>query len=133
MIVWGGKGSGGSPLSDGASYNPTAGTWTALSTVNAPAARHGHVAQWTGAEMLILGGETAGGTTATGAAYDPATDQWRTLPTLGNPVARSGSVGVWSGSELIVFGGLSSSSPVTPIASLQRLNPQPTWYLFRKP
>lgn len=133
MIVWGGKGSGGSPLSDGASYNPTTGTWTALSTVNAPAARHGHVAQWTGAEMLILGGETAGGTTATGAAYDPATDQWRTLPTLGNPVARSGSVGVWSGSELIVFGGLSSSSPVTPIASLQRLNPQPTWYLFRKP
>lgn len=133
MIVWGGKGTGGSPLSDGASYNPTTGTWSPLSSVGAPAARHSHVAQWTGAEMLILGGETAGGTTATGAAYDPATDQWRTLPTTGNPVARSGSVGVWSGSELIVFGGLSSSSPVTPIASLQRLNPQPTWYLFRKP
>lgn len=133
LVVWGGKSGNGTPLADGAAYDPSTDTWSAISASGAPSARHSHVAVWTGFEMLVFGGETAAGTTASGGAYDPATDSWRPLTTAGSPVARSSTVGVWTGSELLVFGGLSTSSPLTPIASLQRLNPQPTWYLFRKP
>src|SRR5206468_13109812 len=32
-------------------------TWTATSTTNAPAARFGHTAVWTGSEMIIWGGQ----------------------------------------------------------------------------
>ena len=31
---------------------------------------------------------------------------------------------------MLVFAGLSNGQP---LASLQSLNPQPTWYLYRKP
>jgi N-acetylneuraminic acid mutarotase len=132
LLVWGGK-NGGTPLGDGAAYDPAGNTWTPLPTLGAPAARSGHVAVWTGTEMLVCGGENAGGPLATGGAYDPAPGRWRTLSDAGQPVARSGGAGVWSGTELLVFGGLASSSPSVPTASLQRLNPQPTWYLYRKP
>lgn len=132
MLVWGGQ-NGGTPLGDGAAYDPAANTWTPLPVLGAPTGRSGHVAVWTGTEMLVAGGEDATGPLATGSAFDPATGQWRTLSDVGQPVARSGGAGVWSGSELLVFGGLTSSSPSIPVASLQRLNPQPTWYLYRKP
>jgi N-acetylneuraminic acid mutarotase len=132
MIVWGGK-SGGTPLGDGAVYNPANNTWTPLPSLGAPAARFGHIAVWTGAEMLVFGGENASGPLASGAGFDPATGHWRQLSDAGQPVARSGGSGVWTGTELLVFGGLTSSSPSIPTASLQRLNPQPTWYLYRKP
>lgn len=132
MIVWGGK-IGGVPLGDGAAYDPTNNTWASLPGQGAPAARFGHTAVWTGAEMLVFGGTGTDGPVATGGAFDPATGQWRTLSDVGQPMARSGGAGVWSGTELLVFGGLTSSSPSIPTASLQRLNPQPTWYLYRKP
>lgn len=132
MLVWGGQ-NGGTPLGDGAAYDPAANTWTPLPTSGAPAPRSAHVAVWTGSEMLVFGGATAGGPVSSGGAYDPATGQWRTLSEVGQPVARSGGAGVWSGSELLVFGGLTSSAPSLPVAAPQRLNPQPTWYLYRKP
>lgn len=132
MIVWGGK-NGSTPLGDGAAFDPVNNTWTPLPATGAPAARSGHVAVWTGTEMLISGGENASGPIASGGAYDPATGHWRTLSDVGQPAARSAGVGVWSGTELLVFGGLTSASPSTPVASLQRLNPQLTWYLYRKP
>ena len=132
MLVWGGQ-NGGTPLGDGAAYDPAANTWTPLPTLGAPTARSGHVTVWTGSELLISGGATAGGPVASGGAYDPAAGQWRTLSDVGQPVARSGGAGVWSGSELLVFGGLTSSSPSIPTGAPQRLNPQPTWYLYRKP
>lgn len=132
MIVWGGK-SGGTPLDNGATYDPVNNLWTPLPAAGAPTPRFGHVAVWTGTEVLIFGGENAGGPLATGGAYDPATNKWRTLSATGQPLARTVGSGVWSGTELLVFGGLTSSAPSTPIASLQRLNPLPTWYLYRKP
>ena len=128
LLVWGGIGPGGL-LGDGAAYNPLTDVWTPLATNNAPTARMSHNAVWTGAEMVVYGGETAGGTTATGGAYDPITDKWRVLDNPGTPQARSESAAVWTGSEVIFFGGLNSGSP---LAALQRLLPQPTWYLFRK-
>jgi len=129
MLVWGGQNNNGL-LADGASFDPVRNVWSPLPSANAPTARTGHGAVWTGQEMIIFGGETAAGTVGDGAAYNPTTSQWRPLTVQGNPMPRSGAITVWSGTQLIVFGGLSNGQP---IAALQLLNPQPTWYLYRKP
>jgi len=129
MIVWGGRGGAGL-LGDGGIYDPVANSWTALPAgPGSPTPRAGHSAIWTGEEMIVLGGETAAGATAAGAAYRPATGTWRPLTTVGGPVPRSLSSLVWAGSELIIFGGRAGT---VPVASLQRLVPQPNWYLYRK-
>ncbi len=130
LLIWGGQ-QGGGFLGDGAAYDPASDEWEPLPDNGAPSARFGHVAVWTGEEMLIFGGETAGGVVATGGAFNPATGQWRALPGTGGPLARRNATGVWSGSELLVFGGQQAGG--SPAAALQRLNPQPTWYFYRKP
>ena len=43
-------------LNTGGRYNPGTDSWTATSTTNAPAARWGHTAVWTGSEMIVWGG-----------------------------------------------------------------------------
>ncbi len=129
LIVWGGTGDFGL-LGDGATYNPATDTWTPLSGNNAPTARTSHTAVWTGSEMIVLGGETSAGATATGGAYDPTLNKWRVLSNPGSPVARTEASLVWTGTELLSYGGLNGGSY---IASLQRLNPQPAWYFYKKP
>lgn len=128
FIVWGGR-NGSSYFGDGALYDPATDAWTALPTAGAPSARAGHAAVWTGSEMLVFGGEDSAGEVATGAAYDVSANKWRTLNTSGGPVGRSDSKAVWTGNELVMFGGKTSGQPV---ASLQRVNPQPAWYFYRK-
>lgn len=129
MIVWGGN-TGSTFHGNGSAYDPTLNSWTPLPATGAPSPRSGHVAAWTGEEMLIVGGQTAAGEVASGAAYHPGTGTWRPLSGGGSPVARRAATGTWTGTDLLVFGGLQGSSPV---AALQRLNPQPTWHFYRKP
>lgn len=129
LLVWGGQ-SGPNFLADGAAYYPVADTWSPITATNGPSARSAHTAVWSGQEMLVFGGEALLGTLADGAAYDPTADTWRPLSGTGNPQARSSATAAWSGSELLVFGGTANGAPVS---SLQRLNPQATWYLYRKP
>ncbi|MHB1306967.1 MAG: Kelch repeat-containing protein [Limisphaerales bacterium] len=128
MIVWGGSG-GGVPRADGAAYDPVTDLWEHLSSTNAPSARFNHATAWTGTEMLILGGTGATGDLASGAAYDPATGLWRVLSGAGSPLPRGELTAVWTDSEVLVFGGRSNG---TPVNSLQRLVPQPAWFLYRK-
>ena len=132
MLIWGGA-AGGTLVGNGAAYDPSTDSWAVLGSVGAPTARFGHVAVWTGSEMLVFGGETAAGPVSNGAAYNPSNGKWRPLSELGSPLARTQGSGVWSGTELLVFSGLSSTTPSISIASLQRLNPQPTSYLYSKP
>ena len=129
MIVWGGR-NDTDLLGDGAAYDPITDTWSALASTNAPVARENHVAIWTGSEMIIFGGANNADALASGAAYDPAANKWRSLSNPGSPVARSKATAVWSGTEILVFGGDANGQPV---AALQKVNPQPAWYLFRKP
>jgi hypothetical protein len=129
ILYFGGR-QGGVPLGDGAAFDPVDNSWSPISSTGAPSARSAHSAVWTGSEMLIVGGETSDGTTAGGAAYNPSTGVWRTLSNGGSPQARSSTPAVWSGTELILFGGVASGSP---LSALQRLDPQPAWYLYRKP
>lgn len=128
LIIWGGANSN-NLLGDGASYDPNADTWTPLPASNAPSARASHVAAWTGAEMIIWSGAADGGSQSSGGAYDPAANIWRSLANPGSPLPRDHASAMWSGSELLVFGGLSNRSP---LSNLQRVNPQPAWYLYRK-
>jgi N-acetylneuraminic acid mutarotase len=70
MIVWGG--SGATILNDGGRYNPTANSWTAVTTTAAPAARANHTAIWTGAEMIVWGGNSNTTYYADGGRFNPA-------------------------------------------------------------
>lgn len=129
MIVWGGQ-KDGAFLGDGGIYAPAANSWAPMPTTGAPASRSAHNAVWIGQEMVTLCGDTAFGVVASGAAFNPTTGKWRALSTSGNPQARTGATTVWTGTELFVFGGRTGSQP---LGALERLNPQPTWYLYRKP
>lgn len=137
MIVWGGI-RDGIRLGDGATYNPATDTWSPVTMNGAPLARSGHAAVWTGQEMIVFGGDSGAGALATTAAYDPASDTWRSVDALGTPLGRAGAGAAWTGDEMLVFGGLvgsssSASALTTPVDSLQRLNPQSVWFLYRKP
>jgi N-acetylneuraminic acid mutarotase len=80
-------------------------TWTATTTTNAPEARSGQTAVWTGSEMIIWGGG-AGLMFNTGGRYNPSTDSWTATSISNAPSVRIGHTAVWSGSEMIVWGGV---------------------------
>ncbi len=84
-------------------------TWTPTSTADAPSARAGHTAVWTGSEMIVWGGGAPSGYFNTGGRYDPSTDSWTATSTANAPDARAGHTAVWTGSEMIIWGGYSSS------------------------
>ena len=130
MLVWGGE-NGQGKRGDGAAYDPLANAWTPLPTASAPVARKLHSAIWTDAEMIVYGGATATGATSSGAAYNPALNRWRALTNPGTPAARQAATAVWTGSQALFFGGANSNGAL--LAALQRLDPQPAWYFFRKP
>ena len=96
-------------ISDGAACSDD--TWTATSTTNAPDARAGHTAVWTGSEMIVWGGGASGPTYLnTGGRYNPSTDSWTATSITNAPDARAGHMAVWTGSEMIVWGGFNGSS-----------------------
>ncbi|MCX6879577.1 MAG: galactose oxidase [Verrucomicrobia bacterium] len=106
MIVWGGVGTSPGILDDGGRYNPAgAGTWAAVNTTGAPAARADHTAVWTGSEMIVWGGAVQGGLLNDGGGFDPSSDRWTAVTTSGAPAARTDHTAVWAGSEMIVWGG----------------------------
>jgi N-acetylneuraminic acid mutarotase len=107
MIVWGGyNGNGGfGRLNTGGRYDPSADSWTATSLTNAPDARYGHTAVWTGGEMIVWGGHGDSGYLNTGGRYNPSTDSWTATNISGSPVGRQNHVAVWTGSEMIVWSG----------------------------
>lgn len=90
--------------------------WTAVTAVNAPTARTGHTAVWTGTRMIVWGGTDANGLeTNTGGRYDPATDTWTATSTVNAPGVRYGHHAVWTGTRMLVWGGLTGgvSIPAT--------------------
>jgi N-acetylneuraminic acid mutarotase len=110
MIVWGGGTS--APIlttNTGGRYDPALDTWTPTSTVNAPVARQGHTAVWTGSEMIVWGGaysDSQGGHILnTGGRYDPATNNWSPTTLTNAPDRRQLHSCVWTGAEMIVWGG----------------------------
>jgi N-acetylneuraminic acid mutarotase len=85
--------------------------WTPTSLADVSAARDGHTAVWTGAEMIVWGGYYNGAIDLnTGARYNPSTDSWATTSVIGTPAARHSHTAVWTGTEMIVWGGYSENS-----------------------
>lgn len=79
-----------------------------------PDPRFGHVAVWTGAEMVVFGGANFNRSFGNGARYFPATDSWLPLPATGAPSPRNLASAVWSGLDVIVFGGQAPSGTMAP-------------------
>jgi hypothetical protein len=114
MVVWGGAPDLDSdPLTDGAAYDPAAGTWRKVPAAPVPA-RYDAAVLWTGTEMVVFGGtSTDGDILADGAAWDPAANRWRALPP--SPLGpRDGAVVAWAGDRLVVWGGATVPPPDNP-------------------
>ena len=114
MIVWGGINDDGPFIivfNDGGKYNPTTNSWTATATNNAPSARTGYTATWSGSEMIIWGGNGLGGGNGfsgslnTGGKYNPVTNTWTATRVNGAPTSRDGHTAVWIGRQMIAWGG----------------------------
>ena len=109
MIVWGGDDRPSGKfvtLNTGARYNLVTDSWTATSTINAPAPRYSHTAVWTGSEMIVWGGNDENSQPLnTGGRYNPGLDTWIPTSTTNVPVPRIGHTAIWTGSEMIVWGG----------------------------
>ncbi len=123
LIVWGGAVPG--KLSDGLwtnagfSYDPTADVWTPIRLDDStPEPRAFHSAVWTGAKMIVWGGEAWSEETSppyfialnSGGVYDPVEDRWVATPVSGAPSARTEHSAVWTGTEMVVWGGLEPST-----------------------
>ena len=104
---------------------PTATTYPTSGGATAAALAHGEWDQlpaapiegrswaatvWTGHEMVVLGGLSAGGAAlADGGAYEPATRRWRRIAP--SPLqARAGTAVVWTGRVMFVWGGFTDSA-----------------------
>lgn len=115
MIVWGGQaGASYTWLNDGARYDPETDTWRSLGVGNAPEARAGHSAVWSGSRMLIWGGRNGDfepAYPAAGGVYDPATDTWSAMSATAAPLGRTGQTAVWTGSEMVIWGGIHTRIP----------------------
>jgi hypothetical protein len=83
------------------------GTWSSISTTNAPSARTRHTAVWTGSKMIIWGGNPP--YLNTGAAYELSTNSWTTTTTVNAPAMRSFHIAVWTGSKMIIWAGGTSA------------------------
>lgn len=106
LIVWGGRPVLGSVyLNTGASYVAETDQWEPVSTIDAPSARWGHTAVWTGTEMLIWGGNAASGPQNTGGRFQPDRQLWRPIPVTDAPSARTDHLAVWTGAQMFIWGG----------------------------
>jgi len=114
LLVGGNAGASGSYKLPTVSVVPCpADTWTPTKW-GAPTSRVYQMAIWTGAEMIVWGGNDGLGfliETVTGGRYNPATDSW--LPTRidgTEPWGRTEFSAVWTGVEMIVWGGRSQNN-----------------------
>ncbi|MEI7935595.1 MAG: hypothetical protein WCK27_02800 [Verrucomicrobiota bacterium] len=88
-----------------------AAAWVTGSSSNAPLARYGHSAVWTGQTLLVWGGNYGPASySGSGGSYSPDADTWGLISTVNAPTARGGHTTVWSGTEMIVWGGNCASA-----------------------
>jgi hypothetical protein len=74
---------------------------------NAPLARNGHNAVWTGAEMIIRGGKSNNPDNRyprIGGLYDPVNDAWFYTTTLDSPEGSDSNTAIWTGNQMVVWG-----------------------------
>ena len=117
MIVWGGTDGAGTYFTDGKLYDPVSSTWTdlGLGGGSAPSGRIETAAAWTGADLVVWGGDDGATRLGDGARYNAAADAWTEMPVVPSwepqpsPEARSRHGAVWTGTFFLVWGGVDSS------------------------
>ncbi len=118
MIVWGGVGTGGAFLADGAKYDPSGNAWVTMDTLNAPSARTDFAMFWnaTLSKVVVWGGLqalTAEPYTSTGATYDAESSAldgtWAQLSTADAPSPRAGHSVIVGAGYVVVWGGVGTS------------------------
>ena len=139
MIVWGGTTDGG-PMSTntGAQYDPATDSWIPTSMTGAPMnGASGHLAFWTGTDMILINGGSFG---SINARYNPVSDTWNAnaASPMGFPMNSISSyvAAQWTGNDVLTAfssgGGfplqLQSYSPVSDfwqaLATPSNLNTQ---------
>ncbi len=114
MIVWGGNfyiSGGYTYLNTGGRYSPSANSWQPTSTgANAPGPRAYHTAVWTGAEMIVWGGDNYFGDLNSGGRYAPSGDSWTATSIFDGVNSRQSHTAVWTGAEMIIWGGQDANS-----------------------
>ncbi|MDQ6861297.1 MAG: hypothetical protein M3032_09095 [Verrucomicrobiota bacterium] len=132
MIVWGGRQGTAfmSPfLASGGRYNPSTDSWTTTTSTNAPSARGGHAAVWTGRDMIVWGGgiEAYPGVANDGYSYEPGSDTWKAINTAHNaPDALGYATAMWTGSEIIFWSGRSGARYCADLGPTAPPTPTPT-------
>jgi N-acetylneuraminic acid mutarotase len=96
-------------------------TWQPMRDL--PDAKAGHVAVWTGSEMLVWGNRDVFGSSEPGARYDPAIDVWHPISTTGHPEGNMVSVGAWTGTEMLIWGGFHGTGSVAAVDTGARYDP----------
>ncbi len=116
MIVWGGHNAAFTPWHDGGIYDPSGNSWVAIpaALANAPSARFGHIAVWTGTKMLLWGGSDGTNRLGDGGFYSPDASggSWDPSPptTTNAPNGRDHPAFAWTGSVLLIWGGDNGTS-----------------------
>ncbi|OGF65014.1 MAG: hypothetical protein A2Y62_14410, partial [Candidatus Fischerbacteria bacterium RBG_13_37_8] len=97
MIVWGGRYYSTSYyyLNSGGKYYPEIDSWISTPLLNAPAARYGHSAVWTGTEMIVWSG-SASSYLKTGGRYNSSTDSWTATSITNAPLGRLNHAAAWT-------------------------------------
>ena len=98
-----------------------ADTWRPMRHL--PNGRAGHVAVWTGSEMVVWGNRDVFAAAEPGGRYDPALDVWHVISTTGHPEGNLVSTAVWTGREMVVWGGFHGTGSVTVVDSGARYDP----------
>ncbi len=114
MIIWGGySGTSDSTRSisnSGAIYNLATNSWEPTVSTNAPSARAGHQAVWTGSRMIVISGAGVSAPLdlrSTSASYDIEKGVWENW-TSELIVERTSHRAVWNGEEILLVGGKSA-------------------------
>lgn len=115
LYVWGGTGSSGE-LASGAVLNFSGNTptgWTALPSLNAPAARVDHSLVWAGDRLIVWGGTSANVPLNDGGVFCPGCGDWSAISLDNAPLPRGGHAAVWTGTEMMIVGGRNGGSDVS--------------------
>jgi prepilin-type N-terminal cleavage/methylation domain-containing protein len=104
LFIWGGNSNSGYEH-DGALYDPTDNSWTAVSATNAPDNINtgDFKTVWTGTKAIIWGDRF----TTEGGMYEPSTNTWVAggMDQTNAPGARYNHSAIWTGTKMIVWGG----------------------------
>jgi hypothetical protein len=125
VIIWGGTSTGSNALNTGAQFdgNPKSAAYdtfidlsanhsgnsgTDTSTLSESA--YSHTAVWTGARMVVFGGNGGSGAQNVGSQYEPVGDTWISTSTTNSVSARYNHFAFWTGEVVIYYGGTTGSA-----------------------